>query len=278
MGLNTDLALESYNNAEKAEKLDGAEVKTCFKEEARLTVTEIDVKTEYAAQRIGKPIGKYITIESEEPFYEYSPYFTERCSVIAEAIASVCTKGSTLFVGLGNRRITPDNLGPLTADKIFATRHIKRLAKEIDSSDLTETSVLAAGVMAQTGLESAETAAAVCRAINPKQIIVCDALACSEPMHMGRTIQICSTGISPGSGVENAREELSERNLGVPTAAIGMPTVSRLLSEKDGFSDLLITPKPIDKLTEQGSALIAAAVNLFLHPTLSSEDISSLII
>lgn len=277
MGLNTDLALESYNDAGKAEKLDGAEVKTDFDEEAQLTVTEIVVKTEAAAQRLGKPQGRYITLESETPLYEYSPYFAGRVRAVSRALEQVCERGATLFVGLGNRRITPDSLGPLTADRIFATRHIKRLAKELDVSDLTETSVLAAGVMAQTGLESAETVAAVCSAVKPVQLIVCDALACSDPLHMGRTIQISSAGISPGSGVDNSREEISQRTMGAASAAIGIPTVSRLLSDKEGFSDLLVTPKPIDRLAEQGSALISAAVNMFLHPSLSAEEISSLI-
>jgi spore protease len=131
--------------------------------------------------------------------------------------------------------------------------------------------------MAQTGLESAETAAALCACVKPDQLIVCDALACSEPFHMGRTVQICSTGISPGSGVENAREELSERTLGIPVAAVGIPTVSRLLCDKPDYADLLITPKPIDRLVRQGSELIAAGVNLFLHPSLSAEDIAGLI-
>jgi spore protease len=130
--------------------------------------------------------------------------------------------------------------------------------------------------MAQTGLESAEAAAALCAAVKPEQLIVCDALACSEPSHMGRTVQICSTGISPGSGVENAREELSERTLGIPTAAIGIPTVSRILHGREGFADLLITPKPIDRLIKQGSALISQAVNLYLHPSLTAGDIAGL--
>jgi spore protease len=276
MAVDTDLALEAYADASKAEKIDGAFSKTRFDEKAQLKITEIDILTISAAERLGKPVGKYITAESDEPLYEYSPCFSARCKALAHEIAKVCGKGSTLIVGLGNRKITADSLGPLTADRIFATRHIKRLAKEIDCSDLGEAAVIAPGVMAQTGLESSEVAAAVCKAANPRQVIVCDALACSKPSHMGRTVQICSTGISPGSGVENAREELSRRTLGVATAAIGIPTVSRILGEK-GLSDLLVTPKPADKLVEQGSALISAAVNLYLHPTLSAEEISSLI-
>lgn len=276
MGLNTDLALEAYDESRKIQDFDGAKLTKNYDSKAELSVTVLDITSQSAAERLGKPEGKYITLESDAPFYEYSPLFSERCRVVAKAIGDVCEKGAAMFVGLGNRRITADSLGPLVSDRIFATRHIKRLAEEIDCGELEEASVIAAGVTAQTGLESAEIVAAVCGKVKPRQVIVCDALACEEPCRMGRTIQICSAGISPGSGVENARQELSRRTLGVPVAAIGIPTVSRLLSGKEGFGDLLVTPKPIDRLVLHGSELIAAAVNMYLHPTLSHEEALSL--
>jgi spore protease len=277
MAINTDLAIERYNDAEKAGDTNGALCEKHYDGAARLSITQIDILTDGAAQKLGKAKGRYVTVESDEPFYEYSPFFGERCRAVCGAIESVCTHGNTLFVGLGNRFITPDSLGSLVADRIFATRHIKRLAKEIDSEFLTETAVASPGVMAQTGLESAEIAAAICSAVKPSQLIVCDALACCDPTHMGRTIQLCSTGISPGSGVENSRAELSERTLGIPVAAIGIPTVSRVLADKEPYPDLLVTPKPIDRLVRQGSELIAAAVNMYLHPSLSHEEILSLV-
>ncbi len=279
MGINTDLALEAYTNEAKIKKLDGADICESYDDDARLKITEINVTSEYAAKRLGKPIGKYITLESEEDFAEYSPCAGARKAAVCSALKSVCgdADGLTLFAGLGNRRITPDSLGPLAADRIFATRHIKRLAKDIDCSELGESAVSAAGVMAQTGLESAELLSALCEKFRPARVIVCDALACSEPSHMGRTIQISASGIAPGSGVENSRAEISQRTLGAPVTAIGVPTVSRLMCDDERFGGLMITPKTVDKLVMFASQLISGGVNAFLHPSLSDEEIESLV-
>lgn len=278
MGLDTDLALESLGGRDlEAERIEGVCCTERTDKDADMKITEIDILTEQAAQKLGKAVGRYITLECGEPVYDYSPHFEARCRAVARELERVCRgKGLTLFIGLGNRKITPDSIGPLAADKVFATRHLKRLAKELDTSELSESAAVAAGVMAQTGLESAELAAAVCDKIKPAQVIVCDALACSEPSHMGRTIQLCSTGIAPGSGVENSREELSQRTLGAPVAAVGVPSVSRIMSGDPRFEGLLVTPKPVDRLAERASELIAAAVNLYLHPTFTPEEISSL--
>lgn len=278
MGLNTDLALESYGGVmQNAEHISGVRCTERADEQADMKITEIDILTEEAADRLGKAVGRYVTLECGEPIYEYSPHFEARCRAVARELDRVCSgSGLTLFIGLGNRRITPDSIGPLAADRVFATRHIKRFAKELDTSGLSEAAAVAAGVMAQTGLESAELAAAVCERIRPSQVIVCDALACGEPSHMGRTIQLCSTGIAPGSGVENSREELSERTLGAPVAAVGVPTVSRIMSGDPRFERLLVTPKPVDRLAERASELIAAGVNLYLHPGFTLDEIASL--
>lgn len=279
MGLNTDLALESYGGMlQNAGRIEGVHCTERVDSDADMKITEIDITNDAAAKRLGKAVGRYITLECSEPVYEYSPHFEARCRAVARELERVCPgKGLTLFIGLGNRKITPDSIGPLAADRVFATRHLKRLAKELDTSELSEAAAVAAGVMAQTGLESAELASAVCEKIRPAQVIVCDALACSEPSHMGRTIQLCSTGIAPGSGVENSREELSERTLGAPVAAVGVPSVSRIMSGDPRFEGLLVTPKPVDRLAQRASELIAAAVNLYLHPAFSPEEIASLI-
>ncbi len=278
MGINTDLALEAYAS-DKAESIEGTRVSERFDSRARLKITEIDILTDTAAERLGKPAGKYITLESEEDFSEYCPCLTERRRAVSEAIEKICGKGGmTLFAGLGNRRITPDSLGPLAADRIFATAHIKRLAKELDSSQLGECAAVAAGVMAQTGIESAELIKALCDKIKPSRVIVCDALACSEPSHMGHTIQISGSGISPGSGVENSRAELSQRTLGVPVTAVGVPTVSRLMCDDERFGGLMITPRTVDKLVLFAAELISGGVNMFLHPSLTEEEIASLVL
>lgn len=276
MPLDTDLAVEAFGDC--AGQTEGTHINSFYDEKADLKVTEIDIVTEETAKKLGKSVGKYITLESKEPLYEYSAFAEERCRAVADAVKKVCIRGKTLFVGLGNRQITPDSLGPAAADRVFATRHIKRLKSEIDSSDLSDVSVLCAGVLAQTGLESAETVLAVAQKTAPGQVIVCDALACSEPERMGRSIQISSVGVSPGSGVGNRRSEISAKTLGIPVASIGTPTVSRIMSGNSRFDDLIITPKPIDRLILRASEIIAGGLNMYFHPSLTRAEIDSIII
>lgn len=281
MGLNTDLAIESYRGlSDEAERLSGVTSQEYRADAAAAKVSRTEIKSDEAAQKLGKPKGLYITLETDLPLGEYAGENaeSERVRLLAKCIGEVCRHRDKLFVlGLGNRAVTPDALGPLAIDKILATRHIKRLAAEHFMKGMSEVAAAAAGVMAQTGIESQEIAAAICEKISPKQILVCDALACGEPEHMGRTIQLCSTGIAPGSGVENSRAELSEQTLGAPVAAIGIPTVSRLMSADPRFDDLLITPKQIDRLVALGSQLIADAVNLCFQPCLTTSEVRSLI-
>ena len=279
MPLNTDLAIESFRELSEADELSGVRSEEFYDCTAAVKVSKTEILSSKAAERIGKPKGKYITIECDQPISEYpgDSASRQRVRLLSECIYDVCRAHEQLLViGLGNRDITPDAFGPMTADRIFATRHIKRYADELFMSGMSQVSALSAGVMAQTGIESQEIAEAVCRTASPEQVIVCDALACSEPSHMGRTIQLCSSGISPGSGVENARTELSHATLGVPTAAIGIPTVSRLMSDDTRFDSLLITPKQVDKLVKAAAELVSEAINLCFQPGLNSDEIRSL--
>ena len=276
MGINTDMALEAFRDAEAAGKLEGAVSRERFDEKAHMKITEVEISSPEAAKRLGKPCGLYVTLECDRPLWEFSPFFEERVKALSRELKKVCGDlgGGVLFAGLGNRRITADSVGVLTAERILATRHLKRMAKEIDTSDLADTTVLIPGVMAQTGLEAAELTAAICGKTAPKQVLVCDALACFEPSGMGMSIQLGSSGISPGSGVDNARGELSERTLGVRTAAVGVPTVSRLLGERG----MLVTPKSADLLSLRSAELISAAVNRLLFPSLTREEVDSLLL
>lgn len=280
MGLNTDLALESYRGLSEARELTGVISEEYYDSDAAATVSKTEIISAEAAEKLGKPKGVYITIECDRPLSEYLGDIAaqQRVVLLSECLSEVCkASDETLVLGLGNRDITPDALGPLTAERVFATRHIKRYASELFGFGMSQVSAVSAGVMAKTGIESQEIAASLCKAVSPAQVIVCDALACAEPSHMGRTIQLCSTGISPGSGVENARAELSERFLGVPTAAIGIPTVSRMMSDDTRFDSLMVTPKQIDKLIKAGAELISAAINSYLHPELTSSEINSIL-
>ena len=227
MSIRTDMAAESFSQAGGAEKLQGVKVKNKVIENARLKVTDITIETQEAAEKLGRPVGRYITLTATDSTFDmYSDSFRERAEVIAKAIRELCGGCERfLAVGLGNYALTSDAVGPLTAEKIFATRHIKSLAKEIDTDDLGEVTVIQPGVLGNTGIESSEQVKAIAERVRPQAVIAVDALACSELSNLGRTIQLCNTGISPGSGVENARKELSLSTLGVKCIAIGVPTV-----------------------------------------------------
>ena len=289
MSIRTDLALESAQRVSLTGNLGGVSQERRSYASAELDVTEITVETDKAQQLLGKPKGRYITVESRSgAFSSYSDKFTERVGALAGELAALHEiPDRVLVAGLGNRNITPDSLGPRTAARIFATRHIKMLAKDLDTEDMREVSVLTTGVMAQTGIESSEAVKAVCDRVKPQLVIVVDALACSQLSHLGTTVQLCDTGISPGSGVENARRELSQSTLGAPCIAVGVPTVADAQALADAadsedfardFPGLIVTPKSIDDLIWRTSLMIAAAINKALHPSLTQEEIDSLIL
>lgn len=289
MSLRTDLALESATQISTVPPVEGITRTTRNHEGSKIQITEISVSSPKASEILGKPIGKYITIENTQGCFSlYSDLFSEQVNVISQELKKLINKNAEkiMFVGLGNRAITPDSLGPLTAEKIFATRHIKRLAKDIDTSGLSDVSVVTTGVMAQTGIESSESVKAIADHVKPDLIIIVDALACSDLAHLGTTIQLTDTGISPGSGVENARKELSLNTLGVPCIAIGVPTVADMNTIAEGlssrslppeFNGMIVTPKSIDNLILKTSGLISTAINRTFHPSLTDEEITSLI-
>ena len=286
MSIRTDLALEATQQLTKTTPVEGITKNEYQK--ANLKITEIIVETDSAAQNLGKPKGKYITIQSELSLENHPDNFNERVDILAEEINKLCgNKENILVIGLGNKSITPDSLGPDVADQTFATRHIKQLAKDVDTSDLSTVSVIKTGVLGDTGIESSETVRAICDMLKPTVVIAIDALACSEITNLGTTIQLCDTGISPGSGVENARKELSEKTLGAKVIAIGVPTVvdMQTISEyvfgtpapNKEMNNMMVTPRSIDKLIMRVSRLIAMGINRAFQPNLSIEDITSLV-
>ena len=286
MSIRTDIAAESFSQAGGAEKLQGVKVKNKVIENARLEVTDITIETQEAAEKLGRPVGRYITLTATDSTFDmYSDSFRERAEVIAKAIGELCGGCERfLAVGLGNYALTSDAVGPLTAEKIFATRHIKSLAKELDTDDLGEVTVIQTGVLGNTGIESSEQVKAIAERVRPQAVIAVDALACSELSNLGRTIQLCNTGISPGR-VENARKELSLSTLGVKCIAIGVPTVIDLCTAAqhifgqtapESSENIMVAPKTADKLSENCAKLIAMGINRAVHPALSQEDIQTL--
>ena len=198
-------------------------------------------------------------------------------------------------MGLGNDNITPDALGPRTIDKIRATRHISaELAKSVGLEGLRMVSALAPGVLGQTGIETGEIIMGVSKSVKPSAVITVDALASRRLSRLGCTVQIADTGVTPGSGVGNARAQINEQTLGVPVIAVGVPTVvdaatlaNDLLGDneedKDLFSkldgqgaDMIVTPREIDLMIDRAAKLLALAINSALQPTLTVEDIMAM--
>ena len=243
-------------------------------------ITEITIYDDSLFESMGKRKGRYITLECGN-LGDFSDDENEMINELAYELGSMIPQGDILVCGLGNRDITPDAIGPLTASKILATRHLRDELGEQDNflKSLRRVSVFAGGVLGQTGIETAEIISALCRQIKPSAVIAADALACSDINRLGRSVQITDTGISPGSGVENSRKEISSYSLGIPVIAIGVPTVvdlRNIAENADNSNDMVVTPRNIDRLAERSAQLMAYAMNKAFHPMLSTEEIRSL--
>ncbi len=277
MAIRTDLALEVATE----EVVGKGIVKT--KRGDVFDITEILVDDDESGSVINKKKGIYITLENDTLSSISDEYKSMTEELSEELKRFIGGFSHVMVVGLGNDDITPDALGPEVASGIIATRHLKREGIDDDFiSSLTEVSVLVSGVLGTTGIESAEIVKAVCEDIRPDAIVVIDALACSELSRLGKTIQISNAGISPGSGVDNKRKELSEATLGVPVIAIGVPTIVDMHTVYENISgkeadenipDMMVTPKDIDSIISDASRMISVAVNLALQPSLDFEDV-----
>lgn len=284
MQIRTDLALEQKEMQSFVP--DGVEMEEFDCSAAH--ISRITVKTQAGADALGKPIGRYITVEV--PPLSDHPDLNEElvCCIKNELAALLPTTGTVLFAGLGNTEITPDALGPKTAAAVLATRHIDgEFARTVGLEKLRSVAVLAPGVLGQTGMETGEILEGMVRKIRPAALIVADALASRRLSRLGCTIQMSDTGITPGAGVGNARREISRRTLGVPVIAIGIPTVvdaatlcydlvgEHAAAEPRG-AEMIVTPKEIDLLIARAAKLLGHAVNCALQPHYSPEVLLSI--
>lgn len=280
MSIRTDLAAEAAFSALQG-RSEG--IKQQIRQGRTSKITEITIETDEAGKAIGKGKGKYITVEAASPYAE----FTEQADDIADELKKLCgCDNNILIIGLGNSGITPDALGPKAVSGIIATRHLRdELPKGHFLSGLHSVSALATGVLGQTGIEVAEITKAVCDRTSPECVIVIDALACADSSRLGTTVQLTDTGISPGSGVQNSRKELSQRTLGVPVVAVGVPTVIDMhtiyenmsgRSPEKNLPNMMVTPRDIDRIIDRTAKLIAHALNRAFQPDLSHEDIETL--
>ncbi|MBE6837096.1 MAG: GPR endopeptidase [Ruminococcus sp.] len=285
--IRTDLASEKEQQLRTGGKsTEGIEKDEFFK--GNLHVSRINVTTEKASELLEKPQGRYVTVTCENGFDSMPDKVTLYSEALCCELRRLAGKfRNPLVVGLGNEAITPDSLGVLVSRKIFATRHIRRLAPELYSDKMNEVAVIATGVTGNTGLESAEIVRALCEKITPDVVFAIDALACAEISNLGCTIQLTDTGISPGSGVKNARAELSENTLGCKVIAIGMPTVidmqtavyqiSDAENQNEKFASMMVTPRNIDFLVKNGATIIHTALNSLFHPSISPSEIEALV-
>lgn len=284
MSVRTDLAVEMID--EDAKSLPKG-IKRKLRKSSACSITEIIVTDETAGLRIGKGKGRYVTIETDRLSANPGDFEEQVANIAAEIIS---LKGpdrrTALIAGLGNSDITPDALGPLTVSQVIATRHLHDVLPEgHELRQLNKVSAIAPGVLGQTGIEAAEVIKSLCDLAKPDCVIVIDALACSDVSRLGTTIQLTDTGISPGSGVQNRRKELSEATVGVPVIAIGVPTVVDMHTIVENITgsppdkhlpNMMVTPRDVDQLIDRTAKLLAYSINKAVQPMLTVEDITAL--
>lgn len=277
----TDMASEAHRLAQNGRRdlgpLPG--VKTEESRDENGTTLRVEILDERGAEALHKPVGRYCTLETESlppPGDARFPTLARRLSEEMRRLLGA-QKGPFLVACLGNHAITPDALGPLSARRILATRHMKRAGYPLFAS-LAEVAVCTPGVLGSTGLESALQIRALADAIRPAQLLVIDALAGAEPTRLCRSVQITDSGIAPGSGVGNDRPPLDAESFGLPVLALGVPTVIDASCLGDGgLRGMFVTPRDIDEQIRRASQLLAYAVNFALHPGLSQKDLSALL-
>lgn len=279
----TDLALEASECLkENGSQGEGIVVEeTCDRGE-KLRITTVRIETEEAEKIVGKPKGSYVTLETSDLLHSDEDCHRDISRELAKQMKKILRKPkrqSVLVVGLGNEKVTPDALGALVVGNLWINRHWKQKGSRI--------SAIVPGVMAQTGMETAEIVRGIVQETKPTAVIAVDALAARSAKRLNTTIQIADTGIHPGSGVGNHRHALTEKSLGVPVIAVGVPTVvdaasivsdaiGDLLEEKEEaekrrmietmldkrWKNLFVTPKDIDETVKQISYTISEAINM----------------
>jgi spore protease len=291
--IRTDLALETTERfAEENAEIRGVEVHEEYDEEKDVRTTVVKIVTENGAKSMGRPQGTYITIEAPElstPDEDYHREISEELSTHLRKLIDLKKEKSVLVVGLGNAAITADALGPQVVDNLLMTRHIIKEygLRGIKHKKMHRISGIAPGVMAQTGMETAEIVQGIVSETKPDVVVAIDALAARSVRRLSRTIQITDTGIHPGSGVGNHRNGLTEENLQVKVIGIGVPTVvdaativhdsmAHLLdtleeTEQKEFLDemitpnlysMFVTPKDVDETIKYLSFTISEGLNI----------------
>lgn len=285
MAIRTDLAVESL---ETSGQMPDTAVQTEQKIEG---FPLIQVEIHRKDKRLGKPPGKYYTLSVDALLRREQDSFPRACRAVAHSLKQLTQQldpeAPVLVIGLGNRAVTPDAIGPLCCQNVLATRHLVERSP-VQFRAFRPVAVLAPGVLGTTGVETGEIVMGVIDRIRPGLVIAVDALAARRLSRLMCTIQMTDTGIVPGSGVGNARAALTKQQLGVPVLAVGVPTVvdgatlAADIAEQSGAScealddlhtPVLVTTRDVDQQVADAARVIGYGINLFLHPTLDITDI-----
>ena len=280
----TDLALEGVEQLQQGgdiSRLDGV----CAAEYTRqgYGVTDVRVATKQAAEAVGKPEGRYVTIDLRPYFRREEGFFARAVGCLASELRTllpgVGEDWPVLVAGLGNRGMTADAVGPLALESLLVTRHMVRsLPRQFRG--FTPVSALAPGVLAATGMEALELLRGAVQATGCAAVIAVDALAARSRERLCATVQLGDTGLIPGSGVGNHRKAIDKTTLGVPVVAVGVPTViaAHLLGDGQPEDDpLFLTPRDIDGKVRELGRVIGYGVTLALQEGLTVEDVTGLL-
>ena len=302
----TDLASERreiYQKANKLEEIEGVEANQEEIDE-NIKVERVKITSEKGEKAIGKTIGNYITIDIKKLKIAQEEEIKKAAETLSNELKKIIDthidkQGEILVVGLGNIYVTPDSLGPKVINEIEVTRHIINYLPQYVEEGTRMVSAISPGVLGTTGIETVEILKGIVDNINPKLVIVIDALASRSIERISSTVQLSDTGIVPGAGVGNTRSEISQKTLGIPVIAIGIPTVVESavlvndclnlfigklqeeaksndylnqLKEKDNYEEIkqalipndynmIVTPKEIDELIENMKDVVARGIN-----------------
>lgn len=315
----TDLAVEARELYNEKNNVEIQGVSVDVEEKESYTITRVEVLDKNGMEIMGKPMGKYITVEVPSMNNADEDLKDEISLILSNEIKKMGLnkpESKILIIGLGNWNISSDALGPRIVERILVTRqYFVNFNKEYDDT-MSSVAAMAPGVMGITGIESIDIIQGVVERIKPDLLIAVDALASRKMNRVGTTIQLSDTGISPGSGVGNKRKTLNKENLGIPVLSIGVPTVVDAatmvsdtldliinamkedaevgkefynildaLEEEERYSlvsevlnpfmaNTIVTPKDIDVLIDDTSAIIANALNIALHKGIELNDVN----
>ncbi len=302
--IRTDLAIEICENIARNNSTDSG-IECIRYTSGHLKAEKVVISTERGEKLSGKPKGTYLTLNTGKIWLDDRDTFREKILDFARILNKFLSlhqkkRPSVLIAGLGNDNITADAIGPIAVKNLIVTRHIRKERPLIfEDLGLFDICAISPGVLGQTGIESADIIKSVVEKIRPGLLIVIDALASRNLSRLVNTIQICDSGIRPGSGVGNSRPGLIPEEVGIPVVSIGVPTVVdaatlaadaiQTFSGKEANSEeirdawnknslnFFVTPKETDQIIRVMASFIGYGLNLALNEKLSFEDMLSLV-